>query len=207
MTIVLTDDELVAIAVEQGAEWFGNLPTVETSDVTHLANASARGFRSLTVRSLLSAKGESRLDSTLLAALGPAVGNRPDVFAYLADSRSPLSVTGASIAVFALSDTESTLVVTLADGINEVKVLGRAEALLVAWKFVNQVFRDGFPTPSDEDTREIVALFIAGGRSEALLVTQGVARIANIAGSGEEVHLDGEEVQAAFPDHLFGRTA
>ena len=207
MTTLLTDDELVAIAVEQNSEWFGNLPTVETSNATLLANASARGYRSLTVRSLMSETGASRLDARVLAAVGPAVGHRPEVFAYLADSDSPLAVTGASIAVFAASDTQSTLVVTLADGINEVKVLGRAAAMTAAWKFVNQVFREGFATPREADSREIVALFVTEGHSEALLVTQGVARIASVAGTGDQVHLVGEQGQTAFPDYLFGRAA
>ena len=51
MDIVLTDDEIAAVALEGHLAWPVPLPTVVT-DIDHLAAAATRGRRSLLVRGL-----------------------------------------------------------------------------------------------------------------------------------------------------------
>lgn len=204
MTAILTDDELVAIAVEQQSQWFGNLPTVVASDAGELASASARGYRSLAVRELLAGTGTSRLAPEILATVGPAVGQRPVIYAYLAQKAAPLIVTGASIAVFATAEVgKSTVVVTLASGINEVALFDPAVAESAARSFVKQVYLDGLGSERDDGAREAVALFLNEAGGTVLRVSKGGVCQGALVGSEGAAAIADEHELPSFPDALF----
>lgn len=80
----LTDDELVAIAVDLSGPWFGGLPTVDVDSEESLAAAALRGHRSLLVRELLNADGE--LEGDLPALAGRQVGSRDFITVYIGDA-------------------------------------------------------------------------------------------------------------------------
>lgn len=63
--LVLTDDEVVSLAVDSGRPWVGVLPTVDQLDAEELARAAIRGQRSLHVRELIDAQQLARLNSIL----------------------------------------------------------------------------------------------------------------------------------------------
>lgn len=206
MTAVLTDDELVAIAVEQDSEWLGNLPTVDATDIAQLASASARGLRSLAVRDLLNGKGSSRLSPEILATVGPAIGKRPTIYAYVAQSAMPLVVTGASIAVFpaaSAGESRSTVVITLANGINEIKLFEPALAVTAAKNFMYQVYIEGLGSAADDDAREVVALVFGEKDVEILRVTKGGARRGLVVGDAAESAIADERSVDEFPDGFF----
>jgi hypothetical protein len=52
-SVLLSDDEVAAIAVSDGAAWFGPLPTIDVESANDLSTASTRGMRSLALRDLL----------------------------------------------------------------------------------------------------------------------------------------------------------
>ncbi|MDY7540846.1 hypothetical protein QN345_10105 [Cryobacterium sp. 10I1] len=208
MTIVLTDDELVAVAVEQRSEWLGNLPTVSASDAADLLKASARGYRSLAVRSLLSANspGDSRLAPELLVAVGSAVGQRPLLYVYIADASDPLTVTGSSIAVFSPATKSSdtvTVVVTLASGINEIDILKKSLAASSARAFINQIYLEGFGPARDSDALEAVALVLGTDGTDVLRVTHGVVRQGALVSGESEAVIANERQLDEFPSALF----
>lgn len=80
----LTDDELVAIAVDLSGPWLGGLPTVDLGSEESLAASALRGHRSLLVRELLNADGE--LEGDLPALAGQQVGSRDFIAVYIGDA-------------------------------------------------------------------------------------------------------------------------
>jgi hypothetical protein len=72
MNILLTDDELVALAVEQSKAWPTGLPTVDVEAVDALYAAALRGRRSLAVRGFfeVDVSGSELLDTIRRDAVG-----------------------------------------------------------------------------------------------------------------------------------------
>lgn len=81
---VLTDDELVAIAIDGGSFWPGPLPTVDIEDVEALTASALRGQRSLFVRGLVDGDGE--LETHLAREIRPLAGRMDSYTVYLADA-------------------------------------------------------------------------------------------------------------------------
>lgn len=79
---LLTDDELVALAVDAGQRWPAPLPTVAGDDVAQLSAAAARGVRSLLVRGGL----EGSEPDARLATIASAAGSDRVVAGYVADA-------------------------------------------------------------------------------------------------------------------------
>jgi hypothetical protein len=82
--IVLTDDEVVAVAVQESQPWPVALPTVPNGDPDALAAASFRGHRSLSVRGLLNDEGGLTLSIASLCSGIPGADSFLAVF--LADN-------------------------------------------------------------------------------------------------------------------------
>src|SRR3954463_15314949 len=83
MELLLTDDELVALAVEQSKAWPTGLPTVDVQTADGLYAAALRGRRSLAVRGFFDAEapGSALLD----IVRRDAVGAEGSVSLYVAD--------------------------------------------------------------------------------------------------------------------------
>ena len=82
--LLLTDDEVVAVALDRGTFWPGGLPTVAADDPADLAAASNRGHRSLLVRGLLGDTGRITPGGSLAVATEVA-GAAAHVSVFLAD--------------------------------------------------------------------------------------------------------------------------
>jgi hypothetical protein len=67
-SLVLTDDEVVALAVARSSPWPSDLPTVDVTDPGQLEAAAFRGNRSLLVRGLLDDDGAASGDAAEVAA-------------------------------------------------------------------------------------------------------------------------------------------
>lgn len=83
--LVLTDDELVAIAADGASFWPGPLPTVDIEDVESLTAAALRGQRSLFVRGLLTEVGA--LEGDVARVVAPIAGRMDSYTVYLADAQ------------------------------------------------------------------------------------------------------------------------
>lgn len=70
MLEAITDDEAVALAIEQRGAWAGVLPTVDVDNVDALGAALLRGRRSLLVRRLIDTDGRLTADAALVAGAG-----------------------------------------------------------------------------------------------------------------------------------------
>lgn len=126
--LLLTDDELVAVAVKLGSVWKASLPTVVIDDDSELIRAAARGHRSLFLRGLLGGADNEELADRVEEALGSAVGILPDVIGYATNSEDRRSATGLRFAIFGVNAGEKVLVVTLPNGINEISRVSSSEA-------------------------------------------------------------------------------
>lgn len=72
--LVLTDDEVMALAAVSGRSWWSALRSVDTTDEAAMVHASARGLRSLGVRGLVTGDGGPADDLSLFTS---CLGTRP----------------------------------------------------------------------------------------------------------------------------------
>ncbi|MEA5456400.1 hypothetical protein SPF06_16825 [Sinomonas sp. JGH33] len=126
--LLLTDDEIVAVAMRWGRDWKASLPTLALDDDAELIRASARGHRSLFVRGLLGGPNNEELSNQVEQALGSAVGTLPELIGYAANSEDLRAATGLRFALFSTDAGEKVLVVTLPNGINEISRVSPADA-------------------------------------------------------------------------------
>lgn len=97
----LTDDELVALAAVSGRAWPIALRSVDTSSEEDMRVASARGLRSLAVRSLIT---ESGTPSDDLSVVLSCLGARPRATIALVDDRDRVAAESALLLLFQLDD-------------------------------------------------------------------------------------------------------
>lgn len=81
--LLLTDDEVVALACARSAAWPGGLPTVDHEDRDQLLSAAFRGDRSLLVRGLRRPDSPDSEAETLADA---AIGSTTRIAVYLGDT-------------------------------------------------------------------------------------------------------------------------
>lgn len=116
-TVLLTDDEVVALCVLDGRPWPLGLITVDAT-AADLARAGARGLRSLFVRQLLvGADGVTRAESTLAAVLSAFLDAKDRVGAYVAPAVDHSVLGGMSVGA-ARTDTGWLLDTVTADGVH-----------------------------------------------------------------------------------------
>lgn len=95
---LLTDDEIVALAVDAGRSWPAPLPTVSVEDPAELGASAERGIRSLLARGAVVGQ---QLDPRLQAVTA-AAGSSIVIVCYLADGMGrplPDTVTHAAIGI------------------------------------------------------------------------------------------------------------
>jgi hypothetical protein len=100
--VVLTDDEVVAFAIDHGTFWPGDLPTIDSKDSDALAAAAFRGHRSLLVRGLLGEDGMVQPRVTDLCS--PVLGSNSYVVTFLASTSLTRAGWGVASAHFPSSD-------------------------------------------------------------------------------------------------------
>lgn len=95
--LVLTDDEVMALAAVSGQAWWSALRTVDVTDEHDMIRASGRGLRSLAVRGLVTDEGGP------LAALSVAtacLGAKPWATAAAVDDRDQIPVEAPIFCLF-----------------------------------------------------------------------------------------------------------
>ena len=192
MDMVLTDDEIVAVALERRIAWPVPFPTVAT-DVDHLAAAAARGRRSLLVRGLAT-PSDSRveLSQPVIDTLDRAVSGRI-VLAWVASLDEPTVFAGSSTLLSRRPDGDQ-LDLTSASGIHDFRATtpDAAEAIVVA--IAKNVFDYGFAGTAIPTTRLFVGPF---GGGPLALVSEGVLEVGEWTAAGIET---GQTVTEWDPD-------
>lgn len=146
MAFRLTDDEIAALAADQGGAWFAPLPTINDSDAAELMRAVLRGRRSIAVRNsvFVDTGGTARTVAEVRSVIAPAVGTPPRLTAYVADEENPEMLAGLSLSVFPAADaTERTVVLTTSGGVNEVSLRLRDEAEELVRGFADDIQATG----------------------------------------------------------------
>ncbi len=95
--LVLTDDELMALAAVSGRAWWTGLRSVDVASEDDMIGASGRGLRSLAVRSLVSDDGAP--DDSLSLALS-CLGTRPWATVVAVDDRDHVVPDAPMLVVF-----------------------------------------------------------------------------------------------------------
>lgn len=96
--VLLTDDEVLALAAQRGLPWPTAIPTVDVRDEEAAHRAVVRGLRSLLVRSLA---GEAVPGPSLAPLIEPVLGGSGVLAAYAADRDLTLVPTVVSTAHYA----------------------------------------------------------------------------------------------------------
>lgn len=138
VTSLLTDDEIVALALQSEVIWPVALSTVA---VESLAAAGSRGRRSLAVRGL---RGESSKESVELLELVTAVGQAKSWSAAFAASEKNLEPAGSSTFVFGLEDGSVVVDIVEAGGVHRLARSTAADATFLLTALAKNVFDFGF---------------------------------------------------------------
>lgn len=135
--VLLSDDEIVAAAVQLGKDWRASLPTVSVEDPADLLKAAARGNRSLYLRGLLTGAENAELAPQVSALVSRVAGTLPEHLGYAARASEPRVVAGLRFAIFESTQGNKVLVVTLPNGINEISEIepARASEFVTAFAF------------------------------------------------------------------------
>jgi hypothetical protein len=130
-SLLLTDDEVIALAAVVGRPWPIGLATV-ASTAEALREAGVRGVRSLAVRGLLAANPTSEpthvIHPELEALVVGFLAAPSHVGAYLAPADEPDRLAGASITA-ARSDSDWLMVSTTAQGVHGIRPASQTEVL------------------------------------------------------------------------------
>ena len=117
-SVIVADDEVVALAIAAGGAWLGPLPTVDESSRDDLLSAAARGMRSLRVRALT--EGGEAFRAVAERLVGRGVNRLPFVYGYMADEADLQRLNGISFTAFNDGvDKDELLVVTTTDGVSQ----------------------------------------------------------------------------------------
>lgn len=96
--IILTDDEVVALAARVQKPWPSPVPSVDVADVSAVQIAAARGFRSLIARGLITDVATHAIDQSLDAMVRPVLQGTLMVATHLVDDSLAYSVAGLATA-------------------------------------------------------------------------------------------------------------
>ncbi|SEQ81642.1 hypothetical protein [Arthrobacter sp. OV608] len=167
--VLLSDDEVVAAAVQLGKEWKASLPTVRVEDPADLLGAAARGNRSLYLRGLLTGAGNAELAPEVAALVSRAAGTPPEHLGYAARAAEPGVVAGLRFCIFGSPQGNKVLVVTLPNGINEISEVEPAQASEFVTAFASAPLSAG-----DEDKATVLlAPGYADSATFAIVTAQG----------------------------------
>ncbi|GGH42221.1 hypothetical protein [Microbacterium album] len=132
----LTDDEIIAAAVELGGEWKGVLPTVDVEDRGELERAAARGVRSFMVRQLIDEGPDGLPSEDVRRLVRPGVGAVARAVLFPSEQEDPLKAGGAWLTVFAADEHSRAVVVTSSAGISELQLVDADHARRVVAGFI-----------------------------------------------------------------------
>lgn len=184
VSILLTDDEVVAAAIQCGKTWPHPLPTVEL-DADALLSAGARGARSLLVRGLAQTKSSSLVVDESISSLVDRVADSAErAIAYIADRSDPAALAGSSTYLYLPLEADRPVVHDLvsSSGVHDLRETNRTEGVELFLAAVENVFRLGIR--NDDSDRDPV-LFVATDRGAcAAAVVCGRAAFGEFGASG-----------------------
>jgi hypothetical protein len=178
MELLLTDDELVAVAVEQSKAWPTGLPTVDVADERALLTAALRGRRSLAVRGLV---GPAVAGNEVLDAVGRnAVAAERFVCLYV---RAVDGTRAAdSVNVNAYPHGAGWLAETVSDiGVHQFAPLSTAEFRTLCHGLAQAAFDRGL---AGRTADALLLAVVLPDRQESITVRKGVVRRSEGEGPG-----------------------
>jgi hypothetical protein len=178
MIMLLTDDEIVAVAVKLGVTWPYPLPTVERSAEGLLA-ARSRGGRSLMVRGLATIEeGALSIDKPACGLVSRATSADWHVISYVATDKRPESLAGTSTYLYLDADESApvTLDLVSSSGIHDIRESSRADAFDLVLALIENAFLHGIRGPSNVVSSPVLfsSSTIQAENSQAIRVSQGV---------------------------------
>lgn len=198
-TTLLTDDELVALALHAEVQWHGPLPTVNVGDVGELERAAARGVRSLGVRGLIDSAGEPTVK--IARAIEEATRETPALGVTVVDQQQPWITTGVSLAV--QEGTEPLIIATIETGVSHFWRAPKELAAQNAAELARVLFEQVPPEQSHKNAALIVRK-TSDGHLVALVAYQA-AQVAHLDSGldASEIHWPEVPTSADFPRSLF----
>lgn len=114
--IVLTDDEVVAVALREDAVWSSPLPTLVDADTAALTNAAARGWRSLNVRGLVEL---DMLSEVLSSCARPVLEGKVVVRTFLVDDQDNILTAGNASSCYVGGEASRLVEFVTPDGVHQ----------------------------------------------------------------------------------------
>lgn len=175
MDVLLTDDEVVALAVAAETGWPYGLLTVAADDRAVMA-AGIRGLRSLAVRGLVGTGAPHGLEypRELVEQVGAIAGAPRHVMAQVCVRDNLVRPRGAMLGAFFAGAPESPWLVdsVTSNGVHAIWAATVEEVADVLLRFVQAVWADGVLSP---DSGATLGLFVTSSRagSESFFVSRG----------------------------------
>lgn len=179
-TVLLTDDEAVAVALHQSATWPGPLPSIDDTDADALITAARRGIRSLGVRELatIDADGTVALDDGLLALVRPLLVGDLELASFMA--RADLEPLTDGLTVLHHTTTDGSGEITWVThsvrpaGIHKLVRGNRGDAVELTRGLMAETFDKGVLDPANSIDASVMLLVSGAMRAErATLVAVG----------------------------------
>lgn len=167
MTIVVTDDELVAAAVQTGRTWDGLLPSLDLTVAGELLAATARGYRALGVRGLI-VEGEF---AEAALELGRFVAGDIIVRGFSAFRDTPLVPIGPGLAITVSGD-EVSFDLTTAAGTHDITPMASPDE---AWTALHNLLEVVYERGIGPDRVFTVLTVVEVGVAEGLIASLGTA--------------------------------
>ncbi|MEW5808619.1 MAG: hypothetical protein AB1925_04120 [Actinomycetota bacterium] len=155
-TVLLTDDEIVAVCAVDGRPWPLGLMTVEPTAV-EMAKAGMRGMRSLLVRRYAdqgSADAPAVMDTVVARYVAAFLDADRRVGAYVAPSSDPVTLGGASVTAVR-SGEDWLLDSTTAAGVHALRMASADEAVEAILGLVDKAEQDELFAEAEDPARWI----------------------------------------------------
>ncbi|WP_183097779.1 hypothetical protein [Nocardioides pelophilus] len=169
--VILTDDEVAAVASTTGRPWRRPLLTIEDSERA-LTSAIARGFRSLGLRGLVS---EAGFTEPLLAAVAAQAGHKPVLAAVAVEDDLSWSTDAERWELFAARDGDSAALscISTAAGIHVFAPCGFREAA----EAFGELLKPAPPVDGREAAISVLVRGINGEHLDSYLMRAGVLSV------------------------------
>lgn len=195
--MLISDDEAVALAIAAGSFWPSPLPTVDIEDDAELHRAAMRGRRSLMLRGLLTADGDSSVISPeVLALSAPVAGAQKTVCLFLGDES--LNSVGFDLYAFLYPATadDAWRMESVGDGgIRSVEQVSASHARDLVTEAVGAALRATEGT-ADPSVRLVCAAANSGDVLAFRMGPEGYSTFANGAGDGAVRPVEGDSESA-----------
>lgn len=140
MTVMLSDDEAIAVAAHSGVGWVTPLPTVAVHVTRDFGAALARGIRSLRLRGLVREEAGSPVLAEELTPFVTGVRATPGVIAQAVRVGSPDIPLGGLLMASPISDGEVFFDLISADGVHDFQLVPKALARETVLDYIWGVF-------------------------------------------------------------------